>query len=136
MTLVRYLRVEVTATNIGGSTVAYSTIHGPATATATTSTTPNTSSAQIRSALSAIAHPSGKRAINKLAKTTLFKTEFHAPGRHPIHGHLVNDHYLRYGKAQEAEDRDRCQRFSEREERWHDHCDSLHLTSVGNSLLQ
>jgi len=58
------------------------------TTTPTTSTTPTTpstpttsaiSSTQIRSALRAIAHPSGKKTINALVRTGVFKTHFDAP---------------------------------------------------------
>lgn len=53
--------------------------------TPTTPTTPTTpgptppSAAKVRTALNAIAHPAGLKAINALLKTKSFKTTFHAP---------------------------------------------------------
>jgi hypothetical protein len=87
------VRVEVVATNIGGTTVAYSNTYGPVpeptvqtspttplpTSTPVTPTTSAASSAQIKSALIAIAHPAGKKSIAELVRTGSFKTGFNAP---------------------------------------------------------
>jgi hypothetical protein len=40
---------------------------------------PVISSAQVRAALRTIAHPSGKKTINALVRTGVFRTHFHAP---------------------------------------------------------
>jgi hypothetical protein len=84
----QFLRLEITATNIGGYTVvslsSYEQVTGP-TAQApptTTTTTPAiaiVSSAQITSALDAISHPSSKRTITALVKAGSFKIGFDAP---------------------------------------------------------
>jgi hypothetical protein len=94
----QFLRLEITATNVGGYTVVSLSSNGqvtgptaqtppttlptsttPAPTTLPTSTAPAISSTQIRSALTALAHPSSKRTIDALVKTGLFKTDFHAP---------------------------------------------------------
>ena len=70
----QFVRVEVTATNAGGATVGYSSIYGQVTEPTAPSApaTPNASTAssgQVKSALSAIAHPSGRKAIAALLKS-------------------------------------------------------------------
>ena len=79
-----FLRLEITATNIGGYTVvtlsSLGQVAGPTAPPTTVSTsTSSISSTQIRSALNAIAHPTRKKAIAALAKTGLFKAAFEAP---------------------------------------------------------
>jgi hypothetical protein len=87
-----YVRVAVTATGLGGPTVAYSatsaqiagtTTPPPPTTTTTTTTTPAVTlppGSQIRSSLSGITHPSGKKAITALLKSGSVRTKFKAPG--------------------------------------------------------
>jgi hypothetical protein len=75
----QFVRAGVTATDAGGSTVAYSGIFGqvqgqPAQAAA------GTSASQIQTLLSAIPHASGKRAIAALIRSRVFASTFHAPG--------------------------------------------------------
>ena len=89
----QFLRLEITATNIGGYTVvslsSEAQVTGPQAqtppSTFTTSTTSVISSTQIRSALSAIAHPSRKRTIDALVKAGVFKTNFDAPAGGLLH---------------------------------------------------
>ncbi len=82
----QYVRLQVTATNAGGSTVGYSTIYGqvttvPSTPPAAPGPPPaaTASSTQIMSALSAIAHPSDKKAIAAVVRNGSFKASFQAP---------------------------------------------------------
>jgi hypothetical protein len=84
----QFLRLEITATNIGGYTVAtlssYGQVtspqaQGPETTTTTVPTIAVVSSAQITSALDVISHPSSKKTITALVKTGSFKVRFDAP---------------------------------------------------------
>lgn len=88
-----YVRVGVTATGLGGSTVAYSQTSGlvpaptPNPTPTTTSTAATTeiqaparpSTGQIRSALIGLAHPSDRKEANALLKSGFFRGTFHAP---------------------------------------------------------
>ena len=73
----QFIRVEVTAKGIGGSTVADSAtsehVQGATEAAGATAS-------QIKSDLSKVGHPSGKKAITALVKTGSFKASFGAPG--------------------------------------------------------
>jgi hypothetical protein len=90
-----YSGVSVFSTGISGQATALtttcptmpSTPTTPVTTTSTTTTTPTTlvvSSTQIRSALRAIAHPSGNKTIKALVRTGVFRTHFDAPVGGPL----------------------------------------------------
>ena len=78
----QFVRVKLTASDAGGSTVAYSAtsgqIQGGPAKPLTVVVEP--SKGQVSSALSAIAHASGALAVRRLIKTRSFTTSFDAPG--------------------------------------------------------
>jgi hypothetical protein len=80
----QYVRVAVTGTNPGGTTVAYSATSGAVNAAASappvTATSPAVpDSSQVQAALNTLTHPSGKKEIGDLLKAGSFATSFKAP---------------------------------------------------------